>query len=46
MHFSYDLELSLTAAERKADEALKKLKYELKNETYNITNLDFHENMV
>ena len=46
MHFSYELEQSLTEDERKADEIFKKIKSELKNETYNITNLDYFDNFV
>ncbi len=46
MHFSFDLEATFTDEERKADAVLTELKSELKNENYDITNLDYFENFV
>lgn len=45
MHFSYDLEETLTDEERAADLVLKKLaKNELKNDLYNIVIHDYFAN--
>jgi hypothetical protein len=46
MHFSYDLESTFTDQERLANEVLSKLKAELKNDHYDITTLDFFQNLV
>mmetsp|Transcript_22996 Transcript_22996/g.17437 ORF Transcript_22996/g.17437 Transcript_22996/m.17437 type:complete len:176 (-) Transcript_22996:2058-2585(-) len=45
MHFSYDLESSLTDEERQANAVLQQLKSELKNDTFDITNLDYFETL-
>ena len=44
MHFSYDLESSLTPAERKADEKLQKLCRMLRNPHYDVVIRDFFAN--
>jgi adenosine deaminase CECR1 len=44
MHFSYDLEATLTEEERKADQKLTQLKSELVNPLFNIVLRDFTEN--
>ena len=46
MHFSYDLEATFTEEERKANDVLTKIKSELRNNTYDITGLDYFENLV
>ena len=46
MHFSYDLESTMTDEERSADEKLISLKADLKNEYFNIANQDFFKSMV
>lgn len=47
MHFSYDLEATLTDEERIADQILSKLKQkELKNDNYNIVIHDYFTNFV
>ena len=46
MHFSYDLESTLTDEERVADEILKKLSAELKTDTYNTVIHDYFQNFV
>ena len=44
MHFSYDLEATLTPAERKADEKLQKLTRTLRNPHYDVVIRNFFEN--
>lgn len=44
MHFSYDLESSLTDAERHADKKLIQLKEELVNPMFNVVIRDFYDN--
>ena len=47
MHFSYDLEATLTDEERLADQILAKLKKEhFKNDNFNIVLHDYFENFV
>ena len=46
MHFSYDLEETMTEDERRADEILAIIRKDLKNDRFNITNLDFFESLV
>lgn len=44
MHFSYDLEATLTKKERQANEKLTKLKEKLCNPKFNVVIRDFFEN--
>lgn len=44
MHFSYDLEATLTDAERQADQKLTELKSELVNPMFNVVIRDFTDN--
>ena len=46
MHFSFDLESTFTDKERSANKVLMELKKELKNPIYDVTNLDYFENLV
>jgi hypothetical protein len=46
MHFSYDLEDTLTEDERQVDEILKKLRLKLKDDNFNIVIHDYFEHYV